>query len=110
MRAAQQPRPRYLRTLAVAHNRGGLAQAAEHIGRTPSAISLQMERLQDDLGVAIFAKRGRRLGLTENGEVVLSYARRILALNDELLDITQRAGVSGVIRIGGPQDFASVRA
>ena len=64
-----------LRTLAVAHDRGGLAQAAEH------------------------------LGLTENGEVVLSYARRILALNDELLDITRRAGVSGVIRIGGPQDF-----
>jgi DNA-binding transcriptional LysR family regulator len=97
-----------LRTLAVAHNRGGLAQAAEHLGRTPSAISLQMKRLQDDLGVTIFVKRGRRLGLTENGEVVLSYARRILALNDELLDITQRAGVSGVIRIGGPQDFASV--
>lgn len=97
-----------LRTLAVAHSRGGLAQAAEHLGRTPSAISLQMKRLQDDLGVAVFLKRGRRLGLTENGEVVLSYARRILALNDELLDITQRAGVSGVIRIGGPQDFASV--
>lgn len=97
-----------LRTLATAHNHGGLAQAAGHLGRTPSAISLQMKRLQDDLGVAIFEKRGRRLGLTENGEVVLSYARRILALNDELLDITQRAGVSGVIRIGGPQDFASV--
>lgn len=97
-----------LRTLAVAHNRGGLAQAAEHLGRTPSAISLQMKRLQDDLGVTLFEKRGRRLGLTENGEVVLSYARRILALNDELLDITQRAGVSGVIRIGGPQDFAAV--
>ena len=97
-----------LRTLAVAHNRGGLAQAAEHLGRTPSAISLQMKRLQDDLGVTIFVKRGRRLGLTENGEVVLSYARRILALNDELLDITQRAGISGVIRVGGAQDFASV--
>ena len=97
-----------LRSLAVAHNRGGLAQAAEHLGRTPSAISLQMKRLQDDLGVTIFVKRGRRLGLTENGEVVLSYARRILALNDELLDTTQRAGISGAIRLGAPQDFASV--
>lgn len=56
-----------------------------------------------------FEKRGRRLGLTENGEVALSYARRILALNDELLDITRRAGISGVIRISGPQlvDIAS---
>ena len=60
-----------LRTLTVAHTRGGLAQAAEQLGRTPSAISLQMKRLQDDLGVTIFVKRGRRLGLTENGEVVL---------------------------------------
>ena len=97
-----------LRTFAVAHSRGGLAQAAEHLGRTPSAISLQMKRLQDDLGVTIFVKRGRRLGLTENGEVVLAYARRILALNDELLETTQRAGISGAIRIGAPQDFASV--
>lgn len=97
-----------LRTLAVAHNRGGLARAAEHLSRTPSAISLQMKRLQDDLGVTIFVKHGRRLRLTENGEVVLSYARRILALNDELLDATQRASISGAIRIGGPQDIASV--
>jgi len=50
-----------LRTLAVAHNHGGLAQAAERLGRTPSAISLQMKRLQDDLGVTIFVRRGRRL-------------------------------------------------
>lgn len=53
-----------LRTLAVAHDRGGLAQAAEHLGRTPSAISLQMKRLQEDLGTPIFRKRGRGLALT----------------------------------------------
>jgi DNA-binding transcriptional LysR family regulator len=47
-----------LRTLAVAHDRGGLAQAADHLGRTPSAISLQMKRLQEDLGIPIFRKRG----------------------------------------------------
>src|SRR5215472_264645 len=78
-----------LRTLAVAHDRGGLAQAAEHLGRTPSAISLQMKRLQEDLGITIFRKRGRGLALTEAGEIALSYARRILVLNDELLDTMQ---------------------
>jgi DNA-binding transcriptional LysR family regulator len=97
-----------LRTLAVAHDRGGFAQAAEHLGRTPSAISLQMKRLQDDLGVPIFSKRGRRLGLTEAGEVALSYARRILVLNDELLDTMQGANLAGCIRLGCPQDFASI--
>jgi DNA-binding transcriptional LysR family regulator len=97
-----------LRTLVVAHDRGGLAQAAEHLGRTPSAISLQMKRLQDDLGAPIFRKRGRGLTLTEAGEIALSYARRILALNDELLDIMQGASLAGHIRVGCPQDFASV--
>src|SRR5580704_10733164 len=97
-----------LRTLAIAQDRGGLAQAAEHLGRTPSAISLQMKRLQDDLGVPIFRKRGRGLALTEAGEVALSYARRILALNDELMDTMHGAKLAGHIRVGCPQDFASI--
>ena len=40
-----------LRTLATAHDLGGFAQAADRLGRTPSAISLQMKRLQDELGM-----------------------------------------------------------
>jgi DNA-binding transcriptional LysR family regulator len=97
-----------LRTLCVARERGGLAQAAEHLGRTPSAISLQMKRLHEDLGMPIFRKRGRGLVLTEEGEIALSYARRILILNDELLDKMQGANLAGHIRIGCPQDFASI--
>src|ERR1700740_1520609 len=58
-----------LRTFSVAHDLGGLAQAAERLGRTPSAISLQMKRLQDELGTPLFRKRGRGLALTEAGEV-----------------------------------------
>ena len=97
-----------LRTLVVAHDRGGLAQAAEHLGRTPSAISLQMKRLQEDLGIAIFRKRGRGLALTEAGELALSHARRMLALNDELLDTLHGANLAGHLRVGCPQDFASL--
>jgi DNA-binding transcriptional LysR family regulator len=97
-----------LRTFAVAHELGGLAQAAERLGRTPSAISLQMKRLQDVLGTPLFRKRGRGLALTEAGEIVLAYARRILSLNDELLETMQGANLAGNIRIGCPQDFASI--
>lgn len=97
-----------LRTLSVAHQLGSLAQAAEQLGRTPSAISLQMKRLQDDLGIAIFRKRGRSLALTEAGVTALGYARRILTLHDELLDTMQGANVAGNIRVGCPQDFASI--
>src|SRR5258708_3450205 len=86
---------------------GGLAQAADRLGRPPSAISLQMKRLQDDLGTALFRKRGRGLVLTEAGEVALTYARRILAMHDELLDTIQGDSLAGNIRIGCPQDFAA---
>jgi len=95
-----------LHTLVVAHDRGGLAQAADLLGRTPSALSLQMKRLQEDLGIPIFRKRGRGLALTEAGEIALSYARRILMLHDELLDTMQGANLAGHIRVGCPQDFA----
>jgi DNA-binding transcriptional LysR family regulator len=97
-----------LRTLCVAHDSGGLTAAAGRLGRTPSAISLQMKRLQEDLGTPLFRKRGRGLALTEAGEVALAYARRILAVNDELLDSMQGAKIAGHIRIGCPQDFASM--
>ncbi len=97
-----------LRALSVAHDLGGLAQAAEQLGRTPSAISLQMKRLQDELGTSLFRKRGRNLALTEAGEVALTYARRMLALNDELLDTMRGATLAGHIRVGCTQDFASI--
>jgi DNA-binding transcriptional LysR family regulator len=97
-----------LRTFAVAHELGSLARAAEQLGRTPSAISLQMKRLQDDLGIALFRKRGRKLALTEAGVVALDYARRVLALHDELLDTMQGANLAGHVRVGSSQDFAAI--
>ena len=97
-----------LRTFSVARELGSLARAAEQLGRTPSAISLQMKRLQDDLGTALFRKDGRGLVLTEAGVVALDYARRILSLHDELLDTMQGANISGNIRVGCSQDFASI--
>jgi len=97
-----------LRTLVTAHDLGGFAQAADRLGRTPSAISLQMKRLQEDLGVPLFRKAGRRLSLTEAGETALGYARRILSLNDELLDTMYGNSLAGLVRIGCPQDFAPI--
>ena len=95
-----------LRTLVVANDLGGYGQAAARLGRTPSAISLQMKRLQADVGATIFRKRGRGIALTEAGEIVLRYARRMLALNDEVLDTVRGASLVGQIRIGVSQDFA----
>jgi DNA-binding transcriptional LysR family regulator len=94
-----------LRTLVVANDLGGYGQAATRLGRTPSAISLQMKKLQADVGATIFRKSGRGVALTEAGEIVLRYARRMLALNDEVLDTVRGASLAGRIRIGVSQDF-----
>jgi DNA-binding transcriptional LysR family regulator len=95
-----------LRTLVVAYDLGGYRQAAERLGRTPSAISLQMKRLSSDVGAALFRKNGRTFALTESGQIVLGYARRMLALNDELLDTVRGAALAGEVKLGFSQDFA----
>lgn len=95
-----------LRTLSVAFDLGGYGQAAQRLGRTPSAISLQMKRLQEDVGANLFRKSGRGVALTEAGEIVLRFGRRMLAINDELLDTIRGASLAGHVRLGCSQDFA----
>jgi DNA-binding transcriptional LysR family regulator len=97
-----------VRALIVAHDLGGYGKAAARLGRTPSAISLQMKRLQEDLGAEVFRKSGRQVELTEAGEIVLRVGRRMLALNDELLHTIQGASLAGTVRLGCSQDFAEV--
>jgi len=97
-----------LRTLVAASDLGGYAQAAARLGRTPSAISLQMKRLQEDVGAPLFRKDGRGIALTEAGGIALGYGRRMLALNDELLDSVRGASLQGTVRLGCSQDFAGV--
>ena len=65
-----------------------------------------MKRLQRDVGAPLFRKRGRGVALTEAGEIVLDYAKRILGLNDELLDTVRGASLRGSVRLGFSQDFA----
>ena len=96
-----------LRTLVIAQDVGGFGRASERLGRTPSAISLQMKRLQDEIGVQLFRKQGRKTLLTEQGEIALQYARRVLELNDEMIDVLRGSSLSGVVRIGFAQDFTA---
>ncbi|ACB94177.1 LysR substrate-binding domain-containing protein [Beijerinckia indica] len=96
-----------LRTLSVASELGGLGRAAERLGRSPSAISLQMHKLEEQVGKTLFRKQGRGISLTDAGDLLLGYARRILALNDEALAATRGVGVEGIVRLGVPFDLTS---
>jgi len=95
-----------LRTLAVAMELGSFARAAERLGRTQSAVSLQMRRLEAQFGQTLFRKQGRGLALTEAGDVALRYARRILALNDDAVSALKDLAIAGTVRLGVHQDFA----
>src|SRR5690348_200826 len=95
-----------LRSLVAILHRGGLARAAERIGRSPSAISQQMRKLELQLGEPLFRKHGRRVVLTEAGDRVHAYARRILELNDEAVHAVRGAAIDGTVRFGLPGDFA----
>jgi DNA-binding transcriptional LysR family regulator len=95
-----------LRTLSLAHDLGSFRDAARSVGRTQSAISLQMRRLEDLAGVELFEKAGRNVQLTEGGLILLEYARRLLAINDEAVQAVAGLRVHGKIRLGMLQDFA----
>jgi DNA-binding transcriptional LysR family regulator len=95
-----------LRTLAAILHLGSLARAAERVGRSQSAVSQQMRKLETQLGQPLFRKQGRRVVLTETGDRVHAYALRILALNDEAVHAVHGASIGGAVRFGLPGDFA----
>lgn len=82
-------------------------RAAERLLRTQSAISLQMKRLEEQLECRLFERGGRGVEPTEAGTLLLGYARRILAANDELVGRMAEPLVEGDVRIGSPEAFAT---
>lgn len=94
-----------LRSFVALADHGSLKAAAERVGRTQAALSLQMRKLEAQAEEPLFRTDTRRLVLTEAGDVLLSYARRILALNDEAQHALRRSQVSGEVRFGASQDF-----
>ncbi|HVJ51486.1 MAG TPA: LysR substrate-binding domain-containing protein [Aliidongia sp.] len=95
-----------LRTFVTGFELGSFARAADRLGRSQSAISTQLRKLEDQVGEPLVQKAGRGLALTTAGETLLSYAKRLLELNDEAVETIRGADVAGWVRIGLPQDFA----
>jgi len=94
-----------LRTFVTGLELGSFAHAADRLGRSTSAVSAQLKKLEDQLGTAVLRKSGRGLMPTPAGEIVLSYARRLLELNDAAVMAVRGAELAGAVRIGFQQDF-----
>ena len=94
-----------LRTFVAGMEAGSFARAAERLGRSTSAVSAQLKKLEEQAGVALVRKSGRGLTLTDGGEALLSYARRLLDLNDEAVSAVRGVELEGWIRLGLQEDF-----
>jgi DNA-binding transcriptional LysR family regulator len=94
-----------LRALVVGVELGGFSHAAARLNRSPSAVSMQLRKLETQAGQQLLVRNGRGLKLTEAGDVLLQYARRLLALNDEMGVAVGAIARGGTVRVGMPQDL-----
>ena len=95
-----------LQTFIAIADTGSFTRAAEEVHRTQSAVSMQMRRLEERIGKPLFERDGRTNRLTEEGDRLLTYARRMLYLNRETLAAFDDRRLEGTIRIGTPDDYA----
>ena len=96
-----------LRTLVKAVDLGSFTRAGEAVGRTQSAVSLQIRRLEDMLDSELFVRGTHRIRPTEQGKTLIEYARRMLALNDEAVSCLRRPKVAGCVRLGAPHEYTA---
>ncbi len=98
-----------LRSFVSVVDTGGFTRAGERVHRTQSTVSQQIKRLEDDFGRILLNRTGKSVTPTEDGERLLSYARRILSLAEEARDVLARPTAEGAVRLGIPEDFAAYR-
>jgi DNA-binding transcriptional LysR family regulator len=94
-----------LRTFVAIAETGSFTAAANAVFRTPSAVSMQIKKLEETLRCAVFNRDARSVSLTADGEILMGYARRMLAINREAVSKFVVPDVSGVVRLGSPDDY-----
>jgi DNA-binding transcriptional LysR family regulator len=97
-----------LKTFLAIADSGSFTRAAEDVNKTQSAVSMQMKRLEDVIGRALFARDGRGSRLTDEGERFIDHARKLVALNDQVVMTYRSPAISGSVRFGTPDDYADL--
>ncbi|CAH0498719.1 LysR substrate-binding domain-containing protein [Novosphingobium sp. CECT 9465] len=96
-----------LRCFVTISDTGSFTRAGARLGRTQSGISLQLKRLEEQVGRALFVRSPRSLAMTFEGERLIGPARQILRLHDATLAEMFEPDIAGSVRIGVPEDFAT---
>lgn len=97
----------WLKCFVAAVDAGSLSSAAADIHRSQSAVSMQLKKLEATVGHALLVRGARRFELTHEGQTLLGYARRMLDLQAEAQGALQEDEVTGLVRLGVPDDYAS---
>jgi len=96
-----------LRTLIAVVDLRSFTKAAQSLGVTQPAVSAQIKRLQSLLGTELLDKSAPGVSLTSAGELVVNYARRLLSINDQILDLAGPKPSTKIVRIGASGDFTA---
>ncbi|WP_407160044.1 LysR family transcriptional regulator [Bradyrhizobium sp. STM 3557] len=99
--------PELLKAFVAVADKCSFTRAAEMLNRTQSAVSMQIKRLEDRLGVILLHRSKSRVGLSPAGEDLLGYARRLLALNDEAIARLGERKIAGSVRLGVMDDYGT---
>ncbi len=94
-----------LRSFTAVAEQGGVTRAAASLHLTQSAVSMQIKRLEEQLDMKLFERHNRTLSLLPAGEQLLSYARRILEMNDEAVSRLTDEAFEGELTLGVPHDI-----
>lgn len=95
-----------LKTLVAIAETGSFSAAAHVVHRTPSAVSMQVKKMEEILGRMVFIRDSRSVELTTDGAFLLEHARRMLALNRDAVARFVQPELEGVVRLGAPDDVA----
>lgn len=96
-----------LRSFVSVVDTGSFTRTSEIVSRTQPAVSLQIRRLEEMVEQKLLVRNAQNLGLTAEGRLLLQYARRILALNDEVQNRLKQPDVEGRIRLGAPHEYTA---
>ncbi len=95
-----------LRSFLAIVDTGSFTRAGERVNKTQSAVSMHVRRLEEQLGCALFVKQGRAAKLTNEGERLIEFARRMMQVEAGAMAALSRKGLRGAVRLGIPDDYA----
>jgi len=102
--------PQQLLSFVAVCETASFTRAADRVHLSQSTVSQQVRRLEEMIGKPLLERTSHQVALTEEGEKLLGYARRIIALNGEAHDVLSDKWRDGVLRLGVPEDFAAPTA